>query len=116
MGFTPEQADIDAFHQDGVVPLRQLIGQTDLERLALAIEDDIREPGPFFHGYESDEGRFHGNLRLWETHETFRDICLNSQLPGLAQSFFGSRKINLLYDQLFVKEASMGQRTRWHND
>lgn len=116
MAFHLEQEEIDAFNRDGVVPLRQLINQADLERLAAAIEDDIREPGPFFHGYESDEGRFHGNLRLWETHETFRDICLNSELPRLAQSFFGSRKINLLYDQLFVKEASMGQRTRWHND
>ena len=116
MAYKLEQADIDAFNRDGVVPLRQLISQGDQERLAAAIEDDIREPGPFFHGYESDEGRFHGNLRLWETHDTFRDICLNSELPGLARQFFGSRKINMLYDQLFVKEASMGQRTRWHND
>ena len=96
MAFHLEQTEIDAFNRDGVVPLRQLINQADLERLAAAIEDDIREPGPFYHGYESDEGRFHGNLRLWETHQTFREICLNSELPGLAQSFFGSRKINLL--------------------
>ena len=58
-------------------------------------------PAPFYHGYESDEGRFHGNLRLWETHPTFRKICLESNLPALAQAFW-QQKINLLYDQLFV--------------
>lgn len=105
-----------AFEQDGAVPLRQVISPSDLEQLAQAIEDDIHNPGPFFHGYDSDEGKFHGNLRLWETSEIFRNICLNSDLPQIAQAFFSSSKINLLYDQLFVKEASMSQRTRWHND
>lgn len=116
MSYSVQQADIDAYNEDGVVPLRGLMTPGQLEQIAAAIEDDIREPGPFFHGYESEEGRFHGNMRLWETHPGFREICLNSQLPAIAQAVFGSDKVNLLYDQLFVKEASMSQRTRWHND
>jgi ectoine hydroxylase-related dioxygenase (phytanoyl-CoA dioxygenase family) len=32
------------------------------------------------------------------------------------QELFATKKINLLYDQLFVKESRMNQRTRWHND
>ena len=60
------QSDIDAFDRDGAVALRDVIGNADLQKLADAIEDDIRSPGPFYHGYESDEGRFHGNLRLLE--------------------------------------------------
>lgn len=108
--------DIAAFDRDGAVPLRGVITQLQLEQLTRAIEEDIRNPGPFYHGYDSDEGRFHGNLRLWESNEGFRDICLNSHLPSIAQAFFSSKKVNLLYDQLFVKEANMRQRTRWHND
>jgi ectoine hydroxylase-related dioxygenase (phytanoyl-CoA dioxygenase family) len=116
MVYEVRQEEITAFNDDGAVVLRGLVSPTELQRLADAIEEDIRDPGPFFHGYESDEGRFHGNLRLWESNEIFRDICLNSELPQIAQVFFGSQKINLLYDQLFVKESSMSQRTRWHND
>lgn len=110
------QAEIDAYNNDGAVPLRGLLDSNWLERLGKAIEDDIRSPGPFYHGYDSDEGLFHGNLRLWESHPTFREICLDSHLPRVAQEFLGSEKINLLYDQLFVKESRMSQRTRWHND
>jgi len=116
MAYEVCQEAIESFEKDGAVPLRGVVGQTDLQRLAEAIEEDIRAPGPFFHGYESDEGRFHGNLRLWESGDTFRDICLKSDLPHIAQAFFGSQKVNLLYDQLFVKESHMSQRTRWHND
>ena len=109
-------ADIDQFQLDGVVALRGVLDEQWLEKIAAAVEDDIRNPGPFYHGYDSDEGLFHGNLRLWESHPTFREIYLNSHLPAIAKEFLGSRKINLLYDQLFVKESSMSQRTRWHND
>lgn len=116
MNYQPRQSDIDAYNNDGVVPLRGVFAAAVLRDLADAIEDDIRKPGPFYHGYDSDGGRFHGNLRLWETHETFRDICLHSELPRIAQAFFGGSKTNLLYDQLFVKESAMSQRTRWHND
>lgn len=116
MNYDVQQADIDTFHKDGVVALRGVVNQEWLERIAAAIEDDIQNPGPFYHGYDSDEGLFHGNLRLRENHPTFRDICLKSHLPFIAQNFFGSKKINLLYDQLFVKESRMNQRTRWHND
>jgi ectoine hydroxylase-related dioxygenase (phytanoyl-CoA dioxygenase family) len=116
MSYVISPDDIEAYNADGAVPLRGVVSPEQLEQLAAAIEDDIRDPGPFFHGYDSDEGMFHGNLRLWESHPTFRDMCLNSGLASIAQAVFGSSKINLLYDQLFVKEAAMGQRTRWHND
>ncbi len=111
-----KETDLIAFERDGVVPLRGVLNADWLVRLEDAVERDIKNPGPFFHGYESEEGRFHGNLRLWQNDATFYELCVESELPGIAQQFFGSKKINLLYDQLFVKEASMSQRTRWHND
>ena len=75
-------------------------------------------PGPFCHGYEADNGRgrFHGNLRMWENDKAFREFCFDSGLPQIAAQFFGSSRVNLLYDQLFVKEPGTPNRTRWHND
>jgi ectoine hydroxylase-related dioxygenase (phytanoyl-CoA dioxygenase family) len=37
-------------------------------------------------------------------------------LPPIAAQFFESAKVNLFYDQLFVKEPGTENRTRWHND
>ncbi len=109
---------ISRFRTDGVVVARQCVSDRWLKALAGAVEADIESPGPFFHGYQSDnnQGRFHGNLRLWVHDATFREFCFTSPLPGLAAQFLQSQKINLLYDQLFVKEPNTHNRTRWHND
>ena len=112
------EADIEAFWADGAIALRGVVDAGWQRALAEAIEADIADPGPFFHGYapEDGRGRFHGNLRTWEQHEGFRRFCFESPLPGMARRLLRSRKINLLYDQLFVKEPDTANRTRWHND
>lgn len=116
--YTVSSADIAAFHRDGAIVLRGVVAQPWLDRLAAAIERDIAKPGPFYHGYVPDggAGRFHGNLKIWENDPEFRAFCFESGLPEIARQFFGSRKVNLLYDQLFVKEPGTVNRTRWHND
>lgn len=108
---------IKAFRSDGVAPLRSVADKSELARLAAAIEHDMQHPGPFFHGYETgDGGLFHGNLRLWEHDPAFQEFCFASSLPCIAQQCFDSAKVNLLYDQLFVKESGTNNTTRWHND
>jgi ectoine hydroxylase-related dioxygenase (phytanoyl-CoA dioxygenase family) len=112
-----DSAKIDAFDADGVVVLRELVSPAWLKTIAQSIERDILNPGPFYHGYEAPGGgRFHGNMRLVEHDEALNAFCKESPLAGVAQQFMGSNKVNLLYDQLFVKEPGTENRTRWHND
>lgn len=115
---TVSESEVAAFHADGAIALRGVVNERWREVLAAAIEDDIADPAPYFHGYapEDGRGRFHGNLRTWEFHEGFRRFCFDSPLPRLAARILGSQKVNLLYDQLFVKEPGTANRTRWHND
>ena len=112
-----EQSQVDAYNKDGVVVLRNVLTGQQLTELRTAIATDILHPGPFYHGYATKgSGKFHGNLRLWESHQSFLKLCQNSHLPDIAQQFFDSDKVNLFYDQLFVKEAGTPVPTRWHND
>jgi ectoine hydroxylase-related dioxygenase (phytanoyl-CoA dioxygenase family) len=110
--------DIQTFADDGVMVLRHVVSPEWLTRIAEAIDREIAEPAPFVHGYAAadGQGRFHGNLRIWEHDEVLRDFCLNSPLPALAAQIMECDQINLLYDQLFVKEPGTPNRTRWHND
>lgn len=113
-----QPADKEAFWRDGAIALRGVIAADWLAVLADAIEADIANPGPYYHGYEPEDGhgRFHGNLRTWEIHEGFRRFCMDSPAADYAQAILGAAKINLLYDQLFVKEPGTSNPTRWHND
>jgi ectoine hydroxylase-related dioxygenase (phytanoyl-CoA dioxygenase family) len=112
------ESDIEAFHRDGAIAVRNVVDDAWLALIAEGIEADIADPGPFYHGYapENGVGRFHGNLRTWETQPALARVCLESELPDLAREIMGSSKVNLLYDQLFVKEPGTTNRTRWHND
>lgn len=106
------------YQRNGVIVLRDVISQQWLDELAQAIERDINQPGPFYHGYnpKDGKGKFHGNLRIWENDPAFKAYCFESVLPSIAAQLFSSEKVNLLYDQLFVKEPNTLNATRWHSD
>ncbi|MFT7597900.1 MAG: ectoine hydroxylase-related dioxygenase (phytanoyl-CoA dioxygenase family) [Acidimicrobiales bacterium] len=111
------QADIEAFERDGAVLIPRVVDGAWVNKLAAAIDRDIANPGPFFHGYEIESGgRFHGNIRVWENDPDFAAYCLDSPLPGLAAELMGAKSVRLLYDQLFVKDSATDAPTRWHND
>lgn len=118
MAATVTSMDVEAHNRDGAVPLRGVISEAWLEALRAGVERDIAKPGPFFHGYVPDDGvgGFHGNVRIWENDPEMARFCLDGPLPQLAAQFFQSQKVNLFYDQLFVKEPGTVNRTRWHND
>jgi ectoine hydroxylase-related dioxygenase (phytanoyl-CoA dioxygenase family) len=106
-----------AFDQNGVICLPQLIDRNWQQKLAKAVEKDISNPGPYYHGYKVEGGgNFHGNMRLWENDAVFRAYCFESPLPEIAGQLTESNQINLFYDQLFVKEPGTNAPTRWHND
>jgi ectoine hydroxylase-related dioxygenase (phytanoyl-CoA dioxygenase family) len=104
------------FELNGVVCLRGLIGEDWRRRLAAAIERDLAQPGPHTHNFRSNSGRFHGTSRLRESDADISDYVFNSPLPRLAAHFLNSRKINLLYDQIFVKEPGTEAPSPWHQD
>ena len=108
-----ERADFD---RDGAVLMKGVVPAAWLSVLADAIEHDIAEPGPYFTGYRPEVGRFHGNQRVWEKDEGFRAFCCEGPLREPAARFLGAERLNLFYDQLFVKEPGTPQPTRWHND
>ena len=118
MTVTLSEKEIGAFETDGVIVLRGIVTSRWLDPIASAIDRDIAEPGPFVHGYDTEDarGKFHRNLRIWENDPECNDFCLNSDFLALAAQLMRSDRVNLLYDQLFVKESDTPNPTRWHND
>ena len=109
---------ISNFEKNGVVLLKNMINKKWQRILNDAIEEDIKKPGPFFHSYKTEDGKgnFHGNMRIWEHYQGLKDYCTKSPLPYFAAQLLNSNKINLFYDQLFVKEPETKNFIRWHND
>ena len=56
------EALIDRFQQDGVIVLPTLIDQPWRRRLEAMIERDLEKPGPFFHNFRANTGKYHATF------------------------------------------------------
>jgi len=101
------EAQVETFDRDGVVLLRGAIDQAWQARLAEAI--DRRLAANTAAGYFE-------HIRVWELDPVFNEYCLRSAAPAMAAQLLKTDRVNLYYDQLFVKEPGSATRTGWHND
>jgi ectoine hydroxylase-related dioxygenase (phytanoyl-CoA dioxygenase family) len=107
---------VETFARDGVILLKGLVGEDWRRRLEAAIEDDLVHAPGYVHAIHSETGRYHMTSCRWPHDPDVRDYVFNSVLPGIAAELLQSAKVNLLYDQIFVKEPGTANRTPWHND
>ena len=99
-----------AFEADGALCLRGVIERAWLLRLWDAADEAMTRPP------RDPEQRYFRRIGLWREIRGFGDFCRGSILPSLAAALLRTPKVNLLYDQLFVKEPDMVDRSSWHND
>lgn len=107
-GISDEQ--VSSYERDGAIALTSVIDPAAVETMRQTIErmlDDEKKAG---------ERGYFDRKRQWERYAEFRDLCTRSALPGIAAKLMRSSKVNLLYDQVFVKEPGANTPTPWHND
>ena len=110
-------ADVEAFWRDGVICLRGMFDAEWIEFMREAIQDDLDHPGPLAREYATKEGqRFLGDIGAWAVKPMLRKYVEESPAAEIAARMLKSRKINFLYDQLFVKEPGTSAVTPWHQD
>ncbi len=80
------------------------------------VDRAMATPGPYGEEYESNNGRFFGDLDIARRHEGFRRFIWESPAAEIAGKIMESNKANFFYDQLLVKEPGTSARTPWHQD
>ena len=101
---------IATFESDGVLCLRGIISRDWLEVLWQAAEEAMTMPP--MDAYMAYFRRIHVRRVIPGFDRFMRQSCL----PQFAAALMRSDKVYFLYDQLFVKEPHMVDRTLWHND
>ena len=99
------EAQQAAFEEHGAVVLRGAVDASWLARLTAAI-DRNRQPDDWYFHY----------IYMWQRDPDLADFCFHSRLPEIASQLLRTRKVNLVYDQIFVKDGEDTERTEWHND
>jgi len=113
----PADREVDQFWRDGAVCLSGLFDPEWVAALRAATDAAIAKPGPLATGRTEDQNKsFYIELGLWSAHEAFRRFVFDSPAPAIARRFLRTDRLNLFFDQLFVKEPGAQNKTPWHQD
>lgn len=112
------EEQIEAFERDGVILLPGLLDADWVKRMQDATDRVMANPSPRGGNFNKDEGtgRFFGDLWMWKFDEDFRALAFESVLPDAAAQLMRSKKVNLHWDQLLVKEPHTPLHSPWHQD
>lgn len=104
-GFKVSPEQIAAYDEDGAVLLKNAIDPEWQDLIRSAIEKELTR-----------EEKYFSYRHLWRHNPDFKHICFDSPAATIAADIMQTDKVNLLYDQMFVKEPGTGSATGWHND
>ena len=112
------QAEIETYARDGVVHLRGMFDAEWVAHLRAQAERDMSTPGKMKHelAEDGDPGRFFTDTFLWPRYPDFKTYVTESPAAELAGTIMGASKINIVFDQLLIKEPKTRQPTVWHHD
>ncbi len=112
------QSQIDEFQNNGAICLRGAFGQKWLDLLAIGIENNRKDPGPFACQYtpEDRDGDFYDDYCNWNRIPEYRDFLMNSPAAEIAGRVMESTQTRLFHEHVLVKEPNTSEPTPWHHD
>ena len=110
--------DIETYRKEGAVCLRGLFESSWVELLKLGIERNLNHPGPNARHYNAgrDTGFYFADAGVWRDIPEYRQFLFDSPAVNIAAELMNASKVNLFFDNLFIKDAETPEITPWHHD
>ena len=110
--------EIENYKSDGAVFLRKKFDISWIDKLKEGIKKDIKNPSPRFksHTIEKNIPAYLEDYWTWDRIPEFKDFVFNSPVSQIASELMSAKKINLLMDNWFLREAGAKSSTPFHHD
>ena len=110
--------NIKEFNEDGAIFLKNMFNIRWIEKLKKGIERDIKKPSPRFksHTLEKNVPAYLEDYWTWDLVPEFKDFVYNSPYAKIASELMTAKKINLVMDNWFLREAGSKSSTPFHHD
>ena len=110
--------EIETYRRDGIVCLRGLFDSDWVEFLRSRVAEDQANPSGMVKNINQAgaTGDFFGDTFVCHHNAGFRQAVFDSPAADLAATLFDAEKVNLIFDQILVKEPGTSTRTLWHHD
>lgn len=113
---TPQE--IESYQESGAWVVRDVLPIEWIEFMREVLDHAMKTSLPFAHDFAGggDSPPFYTDMFSWRYDAGYRKFVMESPLPEIAAQAMGSRRVNLFYDQTFVKEPGSVTPTPWHQD
>jgi ectoine hydroxylase-related dioxygenase (phytanoyl-CoA dioxygenase family) len=112
------QHQIDQFKADGAVFLKGKFSSQWIEQLTHGIDANMKHPSPRFarHTRDDDAPGYFEDFWVWDRHQGFEKFVFQSPAAKIAAELLGAKKINLVMDNWFFREAGSKSGAPFHHD
>jgi|TARA_B110000093_G_scaffold124204_1_gene133011 ectoine hydroxylase-related dioxygenase (phytanoyl-CoA dioxygenase family) len=112
------QHQIDQFKADGAVFLKGKFSSQWIEQLTHGINANMKHPSPRFarHTKDDDAPGYFEDFWVWDRHQGFEKFVFQSPAAKIAAELLGAKKINLVMDNWFFREAGSKSGAPFHHD
>ena len=112
------ETEINQYNEDGAIFLKGKFSLDWIEKLKKGIEKDIKNPSPRFKSHTIEKGvpAYLEDYWTWDLVSEFEDFVFNSPYAIIASELMSAKKINLVMDNWFLREAGSKSSTPFHHD
>ncbi len=112
------QYEINNFKKDGAILIKGKFDQSWIEKLKIGFKKAKSNPSPRFvnHTKNKNEPSYLEDFWTWDLHHEFREFVFDSPTPKIAAELLNAKKINLVMDNWFYREAGSKSKPPFHHD
>ena len=110
--------EVIRFKKDGAILLKNKFKKKWIDLLKHGINKAKANPSPRFTNHTKDKNlpSYLEDFWTWNLHEEFTDFVYNSPTAKIASELLGAKKINLVMDNWFFREAGSKSKPPFHHD
>jgi len=110
--------EIKKFNKDGAILIKDKFDIKWIEKLKVGINKAKINPSPRFTNHTKDKKlpSYLEDFWTWDLHEEFTDFVYNSPTAKIASELLVAKKINLVMDNWFFREAGSKSKPPFHHD
>tara|TARA_Y100000022_G_scaffold37735_1_gene30814 strand:- start:732 stop:1562 length:831 start_codon:yes stop_codon:yes gene_type:complete len=111
-------SEIKKFNEDGAIRLKGKFEKNWIKKLKVGISKAKANPSPRFTNHTKDQNlpSYLEDFWTWNLHEEFTDFVYNSPTAKIASELLKAKRINLVMDNWFFREAGSKSKPPFHHD
>ena len=110
--------EVNSFKRDGAVLIKGKFSKEWIDKLRRGIDENISSPSPRFVRHTKNENApgYFEDFWTWDLYKDFKDFVFNSPTAQIASELLDAKRVNLVMDNWFFREAGSKSGAPFHHD